>query len=90
MQTYRHVDNIMFENANIVDNFLLFWRTTGRQRLGFLYGRYEVFPDVPLGIRAVVCAIYEPSQESTRDSIKLLEDEKEARLLWFKLVDRKL
>ena len=67
----------MFENATIVDNFLAFWRTTGRQRVGFLYGRYEIFPDVPLGIRAVVCAIYEPPQETTRDFVKILEDDKE-------------
>lgn len=79
-QTYRHVDNITFENANIVDNFLVFWRQTGRQRVGFLYGRYEVFPDVPLGIRAVVCAIYEPPQESSRDSLKLIPDEKSGKV----------
>ncbi len=50
LQIFRHVDNIMFENADIVDNFLSFWRTTGRQRVGFLYGKYEIFPDVPLVI----------------------------------------
>lgn len=31
-----------------------------------------------LGIKANVVAIYEPPQESTRDSIRLLVDEKEA------------
>jgi len=76
-QTYRHIDNIMFENADIVDNFLAFWRTTGTQRVGYLYGRYEQFPDVPLGIKAVVCAIYEPPQEGTRDSVKLHPEEPE-------------
>ena len=76
-QTYRHVDNIMFENAQIVDTFLGFWRNTGSQRLGFLYGKYEVFDDVPLGIKAVVAAIYEPPQEVSRDGIKLIPDDKE-------------
>lgn len=73
-QTYRHVDNIMFENTLIVENFLNYWRLTGNQRLGFLYGTYEIQPDVPLGIRARVMAIYEPPQESLKNSIQLLED----------------
>lgn len=75
-QIYRHVDNVMFENAALVERFLNYWRTTGHQRLGYLYGRYEVNNDVPLGIRAQVAAIYEPPQESTRNSIKLLDDER--------------
>ena len=40
-QSYRHVDNIEFENPAIVDEFLAYWRATGSQRVGFLYGRYE-------------------------------------------------
>ena len=73
-QSYRHVDHVIFENAMLVDRFLNFWRITGTQRIGFLYGRYERHLDVPLGIKAVVAAIYEPPQESTRDSVKLLAD----------------
>lgn len=68
----------MFENTTIVERFLNYWRTTGHQRMGFLYGTYEINTDVPLGIRAKVAAIYEPPQESTRDSIKLLDDENAA------------
>lgn len=74
-QVYRHTDNVMFENTAIVERFLNYWRTTGHQRMGFLYGTYEVLDDVPLGIRAHVAAIYEPPQESNRNSIKLLPDE---------------
>ncbi|XP_076756687.1 nuclear protein localization protein 4 homolog [Xylocopa sonorina] len=91
-QTYRHVDNVMFENSSLVERFLNYWRSTGHQRIGFLYGRYEIHTDVPLGIRAVVAAIYEPPQESTKNSIRLLPDEKEgvvdelARLLNLKRV----
>jgi nuclear protein localization family protein 4 len=62
---YRHVDNVMFENAHLVERFLNYWRSTGHQRIGFLYGRYEIHADVPLGIRATVAAIYEPPQVST-------------------------
>jgi nuclear protein localization protein 4 homolog len=79
-QTYRHVDSVMFENTGIVDEFLNYWRVTGHQRIGFLYGTYEVNPDVPLGIRARIVAIYEPPQESTRNSIKLLENENDVEV----------
>lgn len=74
-QLYRHVDNVMFENTALVERFLNYWRTTGYQRMGFLYGTYEINSDVPLGIRAHVAAIYEPPQDGTRDSIKLLPDD---------------
>lgn len=76
-QAYRHVDNIQFENTQLVERFLNYWRTTGHQRIGFLYGNYEIHTDVPLGIRANVSAIYEPPQESSRHSIQLLPDENE-------------
>ncbi|KAF2902092.1 hypothetical protein ILUMI_04080 [Ignelater luminosus] len=76
-QAYRHVDNIQFENTHLVERFLNYWRTTGHQRIGFLYGNYEIYSDVPLGIRANVSAIYEPPQESSRDSVRLLPDDRQ-------------
>lgn len=66
----------MFENPNLVERFLNYWRVTGHQRLGFLYGRYETHLDVPLGIKATVTAVYEPPQEGSRDHVKLLPDPK--------------
>uniref|UniRef100_A0A8C6T384 Nuclear protein localization protein 4 homolog n=1 Tax=Neogobius melanostomus TaxID=47308 RepID=A0A8C6T384_9GOBI len=75
-QKYRHVDNIMFENHTIADRFLDFWRKTGSQRMGYLYGRYTEHTDIPLGIRAEVAAIYEPPQVSNQNSLELLEDPK--------------
>lgn len=49
LQAYRHVDNVAFENTNLVERFLNYWRITGHQRIGFLYGTYEIHADVPLG-----------------------------------------
>ncbi|KAE9415255.1 hypothetical protein Angca_005127, partial [Angiostrongylus cantonensis] len=72
-QKYRHVDNIFFENQDLVNDFLNFWRTTGNQRIGYLIGKYQPFSDVPLGIKATVAAIYEPPQNCTPDSVELLE-----------------
>jgi len=40
-----------------------------------LIGRYEKYDDVPLGIKAVVTAIYEPPQESSATAVRLLDDE---------------
>ena len=62
LQKYRHVDYIQFENPFLVEQFLNFWRNSGNQRIGIMYGRYEHHKDVPLGIKAVVIAIYEPPQ----------------------------
>ena len=62
LQKYRHVDYIQLENRFMVERFLNYWRNTGSQRLGFLYGKYQSHKDVPLGIKAVVSAIYEPPQ----------------------------
>ncbi|KAK3529111.1 hypothetical protein QTP70_016546 [Hemibagrus guttatus] len=77
-QKYRHVDNIMFENHTIADRFLDFWRKTGSQRMGYLYGRYTEHKDIPLGIRAEVAAIYEPPQIGTQNSLELIDDSRAA------------
>lgn len=62
-QSYRHVDRVTFDTTEIVDKFLQFWRETGGQRCGYLYGKYMIDEHIPLGIQAIVSAIYEPPQK---------------------------
>uniref|UniRef100_A0A0N4ZEV7 MPN domain-containing protein n=1 Tax=Parastrongyloides trichosuri TaxID=131310 RepID=A0A0N4ZEV7_PARTI len=73
-QVYRHVDNITIENDYVANQFLNFWRKSGIQRVGYLIGIYEPFTEVPLGIKARVCAIYEPPQHGTADSVEFDDD----------------
>lgn len=80
LQKYRHVDYVQFENPALMERFLDYWRSTGHQRIGILYGRYSHFENAPLGIQAVVSAIYEPPQTTTPNSCELHEDENETKV----------
>ncbi|RKO96220.1 zf-NPL4-domain-containing protein, partial [Caulochytrium protostelioides] len=73
-QQFRMVDHVEFQTPALIEPFLQFWRTTGAQRFAFLIGHYQPYEKVPLGIKAVVTALYEPPQHNAHDTLQLLLD----------------
>jgi nuclear protein localization family protein 4 len=63
------VDHVEFSSPAIIDGILSAWRRTGTQRLGFMIGRYDRYEKVPMGVKAVVEAVWEPKQEGELDGL---------------------
>ena len=83
-QPFRMVDHLEIASMDIIDRFLQAWRKTGLQRFGWLIGRHEPYDKVPMGVKAVVEAIYEPPQQGELDGLTLgwpWEDETRIREL---------
>ncbi|KAI5176545.1 nuclear protein localization protein 4, partial [Pancytospora epiphaga] len=70
-QIYRRIDYVEFDNKACLESFIGKWRSSGRQRLGLLIGRYADHKQTPGGRRVVISGIWETEQENYPDGAVL-------------------
>lgn len=63
------VDHVEFASPSIIEGLLSAWRRTGTQRIAFLIGREDKYEKVPMGIKVIVEAVWEPKQEGELDGL---------------------
>lgn len=80
-QRFRMVDHVEFADSSIINNFINPWRLSACQRFGIMFGKYDEYDKVPLGIKAKVEAIYEISQLDDEDGLTLQNWENEPSIL---------
>ena len=59
-QNFRMVDHVEFESPSIIENFLAYWRLSGLQRAGYLYGRYEPYDKVRYSLSPLPLSLFSP------------------------------
>lgn len=91
-QKWRSVDYISPQGQAIITRLIDYWQQSNIPRSGFMYGNYEPYSSIPLGIQATIKAIYEPPQKIINGEVILEADPNEdlvdqvARLLKMKKV----
>ena len=73
-QKWRAVDYLGAEDQKIIGAIISAWQSTGMPKCGWMYGQYEPYSAVPLGIQATLKAIYEPPQRIVKGEAILDED----------------